>query len=62
MAYDPIIVATANTARPPMPTYVDDLSAHLRGVAQALVLAYFLVTASSVAGLLAETHRCAGVV
>eukprot|EP00969_Alexandrium_andersonii_P321908 14223154-Alexandrium_andersonii.AAC.1 len=43
-------------------TYVDDLSAHVRGAAQALVLAYFLVAASDIAGLLVETHHCGGVV
>eukprot|EP00969_Alexandrium_andersonii_P090789 4007901-Alexandrium_andersonii.AAC.1 len=62
LAYDPIVVATADTARSPVPTYVDDLPAHVRGVAQALVLSYFLITASSVAGLLVKTHQCMGVV
>eukprot|EP00969_Alexandrium_andersonii_P268957 11887508-Alexandrium_andersonii.AAC.1 len=49
LAYDPVVVATADTARSPTPTYVDDLSAHIRGVAQALVVSYFLVSASGVA-------------
>eukprot|EP00969_Alexandrium_andersonii_P054614 2404719-Alexandrium_andersonii.AAC.1 len=62
LAYDPIVVAAADTPRSPTPTYVDDLAAHLRGVAQALAVSYLLVTASGVAGLLVETHQCVGAV
>eukprot|EP00969_Alexandrium_andersonii_P186348 8232918-Alexandrium_andersonii.AAC.1 len=52
LAYDPMVVATADTADSPTPTYVDDMSGHVRGAPQALVLSYFLVVASAIAGLL----------
>eukprot|EP00969_Alexandrium_andersonii_P092963 4103812-Alexandrium_andersonii.AAC.1 len=51
LAYDPIVVAMSDAARSPTPAYVDELTAHLRGVAQALAAAYFLAAASRVAGL-----------
>eukprot|EP00969_Alexandrium_andersonii_P238963 10548480-Alexandrium_andersonii.AAC.1 len=41
LAYDPVVVATADTADASTPTYVDDLSGHVRGAPQALVLSYF---------------------
>ena len=61
VAYDPVVFGVACAAGAPTPTYVDDLAALVRNPRQCQHTALLLLAASKCAGLIVDTHCCAGI-